>query len=129
MYKQILISGGIFAGLSVIIGAFGAHALKNTLSNFETTHIFELATKYQFYHALGILIIGLLAERKPSKLFLYASRLMALGILIFSGSLFTLAVTNIKWLGAITPIGGTSFIIAWGLFIYGVSKLQGNNSE
>lgn len=113
MAKLFLLLGSLNAGLSVILGAFGAHALKERLSP-EFMDIFHTGVQYHFYHALGLLAVGILALHWPASGWLKASGwLMTAGIVIFSGSLYLLVITNTRWLGAITPIGGTAFIIAW----------------
>ena len=94
--------------LAVTLGAFGAHALKETLALHGTTAIWEKAVFYQFIHAVMLFVI---AGRKPLLPFAWWSFLA--GIVIFSGSLYVLAVTNVKWLGAITPIGGAAFLAGW----------------
>jgi uncharacterized membrane protein YgdD (TMEM256/DUF423 family) len=94
--------------LAVALGAFGAHGLKEILAHNETTVIWEKAAFYHFIHAVMLFV---LAGRKPLARGPWFSFLI--GILIFSGSLYLLAVTNVKWLGAITPIGGISFMVGW----------------
>ncbi len=94
--------------LAVILGAFGAHGLKEVLAQNQTATIWEKAVFYHFIHAVMLFV---LAERKTLHRVAWWSFL--LGILIFSGSLYALAVTDLRWLGAITPIGGVSFIVGW----------------
>lgn len=94
--------------LAVVLGAFGAHGLKGVLAENNTAAIWEKAV---FYHLIHAVMLFVLAERKLLPRVPWWSFLI--GILIFSGSLYVLAVTNIRWLGAITPIGGVSFIIGW----------------
>jgi uncharacterized membrane protein YgdD (TMEM256/DUF423 family) len=94
--------------LGVLLGAFGAHGLKNILAQNQTVAIWEKAVFYHFIHAVMLFV---LAGRKPLPRGPWVSFLI--GILIFSGSLYALAITNLKWLGAITPIGGISFIVGW----------------
>lgn len=111
--KVLLLAGAINAGLCVLLGAFGAHALKSRLT-MELSGIWGTAVQYHFYHALGLLLIGILALHWPASSLLRTSGwLMLAGILLFSGSLYCLTLTNIRWLGAITPIGGTALIAAW----------------
>ena len=110
--RILLIIGLIFAAFAVLLGAFGAHFLKSRLS-VEDLAIFETAVRYQMYHALGIVLIGVLGFHVPHNLILLPSYFMISGILIFSGTLFLLLYTNIRWFGAITPIGGTFLIIGW----------------
>jgi uncharacterized membrane protein YgdD (TMEM256/DUF423 family) len=122
MFKLFVSLGSINALIAVALGAFGAHALKSRLSA-DMLAIFETGVQYHFYHALGLLAVGLITTHLPdSALVRWSGWLMFAGILIFSGSLYILAVSGIKWLGAITPIGGTAFIIAWLLLAIAVLK-------
>ncbi|MDO1447166.1 DUF423 domain-containing protein [Rhodocytophaga aerolata] len=122
MQKLFLLSGAILGGLGVAIGAFGAHALKAMLESTSRTDTFETAVRYQFYHALALLLIGLLLFRLDSKLLHYSGNLMLAGTIIFSGSLYILCMTGIKWLGAITPIGGVLMIAGWVLLAMGITR-------
>jgi uncharacterized membrane protein YgdD (TMEM256/DUF423 family) len=112
--KIFLLAGTLSGALSVMIGAFGAHALKNKLLANGRLDVFETAVKYQFYHSLALLILGILMLVKfESKLMDYAGYSFIAGILIFSGSLYILCLTNIgKW-GAVTPFGGLFLIAGW----------------
>lgn len=122
MAKQFLIIGGIAALLGVMMGAFGAHSLKKSLSA-DLMSAFETAVQYHFYHALGLLIVGLLAYRFPESTYLrWSGWLMVAGMVLFSGSLYALAVSGIRWLGAITPVGGTALIAAWAMLIAALLK-------
>lgn len=113
MIKLFLSLGSINALLAVMLGAFGAHGLKSRLSS-EMIEIFQTGVQYHFYHALGLLAVGLLAYHFPQSAWLrWSGWLMFSGIILFSGSLYLLSVTGIRWLGAITPIGGMAFIAAW----------------
>ncbi len=107
----------ILGFLAVSIGAFGAHALEVTLTENGRLDTFETAVKYHFYHALALLLVGLLMRDHDSKYLSYAAISFVMGIVIFSGSLYTLSLTNIRILGAITPIGGVGFILGW-IFIF-----------
>jgi uncharacterized membrane protein YgdD (TMEM256/DUF423 family) len=98
--------------LAVILGAFGAHALKKVLLP-EMLTIYHTGVEYQFYHALGLLIIGMAGFHIQSKYLNWAGLLLTIGIIIFSGSLYVLTLSGIKALGAITPLGGISFIAGW----------------
>jgi uncharacterized membrane protein YgdD (TMEM256/DUF423 family) len=121
--KQIIQTGAIFGMLAVGIGAFGAHGLKEILAETGRTETFETAVKYHFYHSLAIFLIGILALVKPEwKKLILAAVLMAVGILIFSGSLYVLSLTGITWLGAIAPLGGVAFIGGWILVTVAASK-------
>lgn len=102
-----------FGLLAVVLGAFGAHGLKNLLAQNGTTAIWEKAVFYHFIHAVMLFV---LADRRPFPAVAWWSFLV--GIFVFSGSLYLLAATNVLWLGAITPIGGVSFIVGWGWLIF-----------
>ena len=117
--RILLIIGSLFAALSVLLGAFGAHGLKNRLS-MEDLAIFETAVRYQMYHALGILLMGVASFYLNEKLVSIPAYFLILGIIIFSGSLFLLVFTNLRWFGAITPIGGLCLIIGWLLLAYNI---------
>lgn len=113
MQKLFLTIGSIAMALAVALGAFGAHGLKNILTD-EMLDIFETGVRYHFYHAIGLLIVGLIAHYLPDSVLLKLSGwLMVGGILIFSGSLYLLSASGISWLGAITPVGGICFIASW----------------
>jgi uncharacterized membrane protein YgdD (TMEM256/DUF423 family) len=116
MLKIGLISGSLFALLSIIFGAFGAHALKEHLSAYSSS-IYEKAVLYQMFHALGILLVTILGNQIESINFASSIYCFVLGIILFSGSLYILAITDMKWLGVITPIGGIFFIIGWFLVL------------
>ncbi len=122
MQKILLISGALLGGLGVAIGAFGAHALRATLTASGRLDTFETAVKYQFYHALALLLTGIIYAAFPNRLVLNAGYSMLGGVIVFSGSLYILCLTGVRWLGAITPIGGVLMIIGWGLLIYGVVR-------
>ena len=107
-----IVLGAVNAFLSVAAGAFGAHALKARLSP-ELLTIFETGARYHMYHALGLIAVGLVAQARPSPLLAGAGWAMVAGILLFSGSLYALALTGIRGLGAITPLGGLGFLAGW----------------
>ncbi|MCH7613681.1 MAG: DUF423 domain-containing protein [Candidatus Marinimicrobia bacterium] len=119
--KSIIMTGALLAGLAVMLGAFGAHALKAKVSP-ENLTIFDTAVKYHMYHALGLILIGLLGFHFPVKSIQIPAYLMMGGILIFSGSLYVLVLSGIRWLGAITPIGGIAFIISWLLLAFNLYR-------
>lgn len=111
--RIILLLGAVNAGLCVLLGAFGAHALESRLT-LAMQSIWSTAVQYHFYHALGLLLLGVLALHWPGTTLLRTSSwLMLAGIILFSGSLYLLALTGTRWLGAITPLGGTAFVAAW----------------
>lgn len=111
--KNLLIAAAILSGLAVAIGAFGAHGLKDLLEANNRMDTFETAVKYHFYHALAMLFLGVLARATQNEVIAKPGWLFLGGTLVFSGSLYTLSITNIKVLGAITPIGGVLYIIGW----------------
>jgi uncharacterized membrane protein YgdD (TMEM256/DUF423 family) len=105
-------TGAIAAGVGVGLGAFGAHGLKSKLT-LEMLAVFETGVRYQMYHALALLAVGWAASRFEHPLINVAGWAFVVGILIFSGSLYVLSIAGIRWLGAITPIGGLAFIVGW----------------
>ena len=114
-------TGSILCGLGVILGAFGAHGLRERLTP-EMLVVFETGVRYHLIHGLGLLAIAWAVSRWPDTYVNIAGYLFVAGILIFSGSLYVLAITGIRWLGAITPIGGVCLIIGWGLLAVGVIR-------
>lgn len=120
--KLIIIIAGIFGALAVGLGAFGAHGLEATLTANGRLDTYETAVKYQFYHTLALLLTGILLMNINHDYFIWASWSFIIGMIIFSGSLYVLSLTNITWLGAITPIGGLAFIVGWVFLILGASK-------
>ena len=110
--KTWLIVGASLAGLAVLLGAFGAHGLKSKVSP-EDLAIFETGVRYHLYHALGLLIIGAIGFQISQDVIQIPATLLTAGIVIFSGSLYLLVLTNTRWLGVITPIGGLCFLVGW----------------
>ncbi|MEP2025247.1 MAG: DUF423 domain-containing protein [Reichenbachiella sp.] len=122
MNRNALLLGAGLGMLSVMIGAFGAHGLKDILIANERVEVFETAVKYQFYHAFALLIAGILAGNLQGQWMKKAVYCFSIGVFIFSGSLYILSLTNIGWLGAITPIGGIFLIGGWVSLLIGVYK-------
>lgn len=113
MAKLFITLASLSGMLAVILGAFGAHALKGRLDDYALG-IFQTAVQYHFYHSFALLAVGILALSQPQTVLLRSSGwLFLLGIFIFSGSLYLLSITGVRWLGAITPIGGLAFIAGW----------------
>ena len=112
--KSWLILGATFTGLAVILGAFGAHGLKTRVSPDDLV-IFETGVRYQMCHGLGLILLGLIGFNVPESILHLPAILLTAGIFIFSGSLYLLVLTDMRWLGAITPIGGLFFVIGWAL--------------
>lgn len=115
MAKIFLMAGSIFGGLSVAAGAFASHALKAQLSE-KSQQIFETGTQYQMYHALALILVSLLLSHAEGgeNLLTLAGYAFIAGILLFSGSLYGLSLSGIKWFGPITPLGGVAFLVGWG---------------
>ena len=121
--KTFLVIGALSGMLAVLLGAFGAHAMRGRLTP-DMLAVYQTGVQYHFWHALGLLAIALTLAHFPAAQGLkWAGWLMLAGILIFSGSLYLLAVTGMRWLGAITPIGGSAFIVAWALFAATVARV------
>jgi uncharacterized membrane protein YgdD (TMEM256/DUF423 family) len=123
--KFFIQTGALLGLIGVGLGAFGAHALRKMLEETGRSATFETAVKYQFYHALALVLVGvlmqLLAQNPMALKYLnYAGLSFLGGVLIFSGSLYVLCFTGITWLGAITPIGGVLMIAGWGLLLWAV---------
>ncbi len=122
MFRTFLILGSINAFLSVALGAFGAHGLKSRLSE-EMMQIYQTAVQYHMFHSVGLLLVGIVAQwMTNSSLLNWAGWSMAVGILLFSGSLYLMSVTGMRWLGAITPLGGVAFLMGWLLLALAVFK-------
>ena len=119
--RNTLLTGVVFAGLAVAIGAFGAHGLRPLLEANGHAQTFELAVRYQFYHSFALFFCGMLMQHFPSRQINRASMCFAAGIIIFSGSLYVLSLSGIRMLGAITPIGGLFFIAGWLLAYLGIN--------
>jgi uncharacterized membrane protein YgdD (TMEM256/DUF423 family) len=129
MNKKLLMIAGISGALCVALGAMGAHALKDKLP-VENILTYETAVRYQFYHTLALLLVAVLSDKIQSKLLNYSSALFIAGIILFSFSLYFLALRPVmgigndemKWVGAITPLGGVSFILAWLMLSFAAIK-------
>lgn len=113
--------GAVSALVSVAAGAFGAHGLRARLTP-EYLAVFETAARYQMYHALGLLAVAWAVTRWPGSLAGWAGWLFVVGTVLFSGSLYTLALTGAQWLGAITPLGGAAFLAGWVCLILAVPR-------
>jgi len=122
-FAKFSLAFGAFAGMTaVMLGAFGAHALRARLTPDMLT-VYQTAVQYRFWHALALLAIGVLMFHLPASTPLrWSGVLMAVGIVLFSGSLYLLAVSGVRALGAITPIGGAAWIVAWALLGWSVLR-------
>ncbi len=131
--RSWIVVGALLAGLSVVLGAFAAHGLEGKLSalypnevrsiagfevpaSFKYAQDFTTAARYQMYHALGLILLGLVAGKEPRRSHWLAAWSFVIGIALFSGSLYALVLTGKKWLGAIAPIGGSAMILGWVMF-------------
>lgn len=113
MAKLFITLASLSGMFAVLFGAFGAHALKGKFDDYALG-IFQTAVQYHFYHSFALLAVGILALSQPQTALLKASGwLFVVGIVVFSGSLYLLSITGIRWLGAITPLGGLAFIAGW----------------
>ena len=113
MDKTFLLLASLLSALAVALGAFGAHALESRMSA-DLLGTFEVGVRYHFYHALALLgVVAVISRWPEANAAVWAGWLFVVGIVIFSGSLYILAFTGIRWLGAITPIGGVAFIAGW----------------
>jgi len=105
-------AGALLAGLAVALGAFGAHGLRNHLDAADLA-TFDTGARYQMYHAFALLAVAWLADRAPSRPAETAGWAFVIGIVVFSGSLYLLTLGGLRWMGAVTPLGGISFLIGW----------------
>ena len=127
MHKGFLKTAALLGALSIGIGAFAAHSLRGSISDYALG-IFETAVRYQFYHVFALLIAGILYKEFPGKLIKWSGSLFIAGIILFSGSLYLLTfikaavLPGYNWVGAITPLGGLCFIIGWICLFLGISK-------
>lgn len=121
MMKLFLLLGAALAMLSVILGAFAAHGLKQKLPE-NLLSAFSTGVEYQFFHALALILIVILAKLYPHHLWTWSASLMLAGIVCFSGSLYALSLSGIKWFGPITPLGGLLFIAGWAVMLAAINK-------
>ncbi len=127
MHKRFLITAAYTGALAVILGAFGAHALKKVLSE-QALNAYETAVRYQFYHVFALALTGILYATYPGKILKSAGRLFIIGMIFFCGSLYILTfasatgINNLQWVGIITPFGGMLFISGWCTLALGIQK-------
>ncbi len=117
MDRVFFVLGSLSGLLGVAAGAFGAHGLRGRLTP-ELLDVYETAVRYQLFHALALLAVAWAVTRWPGSLANAAGWLFVAGTLLFSGSLYVLSLTGIRWLGAITPLGGVAFLAGWGCLIW-----------
>jgi uncharacterized membrane protein YgdD (TMEM256/DUF423 family) len=118
--QNTLLTAAVFGCLSVGLGAFGAHALKETLTVNGRVETYELAVKYQFYHTLALLAIGLLMNKIPGSPLMISSALITGGVILFSGSLYMLALTSFRFVVFLTPLGGALMLAGWAAMAYAI---------
>ena len=126
MHKKFLIIASWLGAFSVALGAFGAHSLKDIVSQ-QSVNTFETAVRYQFYHVFALALTGILYMNYPNKRLQYAGNLFILGIIFFSGSLYSLSIfgtADFGWIGAITPLGGIFFIAGWLYLAAGIKEVK-----
>ncbi|MBT1065329.1 DUF423 domain-containing protein [Bowmanella sp. Y26] len=123
--KWILALGAFYGMTGVMLGAFAAHGLKGRLSE-PLLSAFQTAVQYQLWHALALVLLFVLYRQQPLSLIKWSALSISVGVLLFSGSLYLLAVTGIKWFGPVTPIGGVAFILGWLLLL--VAALKGESA-
>ena len=124
MEKLFVMAGALSAFVGVAAGAFGAHALKTRLSP-DMMAVFEVGVRYQMYHAFALIAAAWVINRWPSGAASAAGVLFIAGTVLFSGSLYLLSLTGVRWLGAITPLGGAAWLAAWLLLAWAVAGNQG----
>lgn len=117
MSSLFFVLGALFAFVAVAGGAFGAHSLKAILAP-DLLAVFETGIRYQMYHALALLAVGWAAHQYPQASFHISGWLFVAGIVLFSGSLYVLALSGVRWLGAITPLGGVLLLAGWAVFAW-----------
>lgn len=132
MHRDFLKAGVLIGALSVALGAFAAHSLKESVSDYAVS-IFETGVRYQFYHAFALLASGIFYKEFQNKFIKWSGKLFITGIILFSGSLYMLTFIKAavkpgyNWVGAITPIGGLCFIAGWLCLFFGVLKKTNHN--
>ena len=113
--RRFIVWGSLLAFLGVALGAFGAHGLRDQISE-DSLAVYNTGVHYHLVHALGLVLLGLAADRLADRKKVNAAGwCLLIGVVLFSGSLYLLAVTGIKWLGAITPLGGVAFLAGWAM--------------
>ena len=117
--------GALSAFVSIAAGAFAAHVLRQKITP-EMLAVFETAARYQMYHALALLAVALAGGRQPDGLLRVSGVCFAAGTLLFSGSLYVLALSGLRWLGAVTPLGGTAFLAGWLAFAWWIGRQGGS---
>ncbi len=128
MSRKLGYAGAVLAGLSVAAGAFGAHSLKGIIS-VDMLVVFETAVRYQMYHALALLVVSGMLKQVPERGLRVAGGCFVAGIVLFSGSLYVVALTSTRWVGAITPLGGVAFLSGWITLAWNLWQKKGGGEE
>lgn len=132
MHKSFLAAGSLLAGLAVALGAFGAHGLHRLTEDAKIIDNYHTAAQYQMYHAIALVLAAIVYPHLNSKLINWAGRLFIIGIILFSGSLYTITILKIEgveWaskVGAVAPVGGLSFILGWLLLFFAALQYKKN---
>lgn len=126
MHRIIIATGAINAFIATACGAFAAHVLKGNISE-HYLGVFHTSADYHMYHALGLILVGLVYMHRPARLLALSAWLLFAGILLFSGSLYLLSLSGLTWLGMITPLGGLCFLAAW--LLLAISQFLSNKAE
>jgi len=121
--KIYIIIGALLSAIGIALGAFGSHSIKTKLNPQELV-IYDIATRYLMYHAIGILSLGILAYNVPESVVEIPIIIMLIGIVLFSGSLYLISIKGYTKLGIITPLGGTAFIVSWVLLAINIFRLR-----
>jgi uncharacterized membrane protein YgdD (TMEM256/DUF423 family) len=125
--KTCILCGAMLGGLAVVLGAFGAHGLEDFLAERAQTANYETAARYQMYHALALVLVGILADRRPGAALRVAGWCFLAGVVVFCGALYGIALARVNQLGMVAPLGGALLIAGWGLLAVGV--LRSRNIE
>lgn len=112
MSKTLLVIGSIFGFIGVIMGAFGAHTLRDSLTP-EALNVLQTGVRYQMYHAFALIVAGWALDKYERREFVKSGWAFVAGIALFSGSLYIVGLTDARWLGLITPLGGLAFLTGW----------------
>ncbi len=121
--RTFLVLGSVAALLGVAAGAFGAHALRGSFeAHQDLERTFRTALEYHLYHSLALVAVAWAVDRWQAPIFVWSGYLFVVGIVIFSGSLYALSLTQARWLGAVTPIGGLAFLAGWALLALGALR-------
>jgi uncharacterized membrane protein YgdD (TMEM256/DUF423 family) len=122
MFKLFLALGSVNAFLAIALGAFGAHGLKNKLTA-DMLAVYQTGVQYHMYHALALILIALVSDKVGTASYVqWSGWLMIIGIVLFSGALYTLSISGVKTLGAVAPLGGLAFLAGWLLLLFAVWK-------